>query len=370
MFKNLFYRHDSSLTAKFESILDLVEDADKLGKKEFIEKAFFHLFKLIPEAQKGTLFELQGTFFVPLACKGYDIELVKKLGLNLNNAYKGFEGLNNNRIESYRAHIESRENDAFSEDKKKILHKLGTDRNFYSIYSPIIVHNETIGLFSLENFSADFNDFSLSILKFFSRLFSQYFQTIYENKTRTNKYFEIVEALVTAIEVKDIYTKGHAIRVQQFSMRIGEKMNLSQKATDNLSMSALLHDVGKIGIREEILNKNTTLTPQEFEIIKQHPVMSKKIINDIRGFDDVAEIVATHHEYYDGSGYPNGLKKSEVPIESYIIQLSDAYDAMTTERSYRKPLPKSKVLEIIKEQSGRQFHPEVVKTALQYVFTI
>ncbi|MBN1501186.1 MAG: HD-GYP domain-containing protein [Spirochaetes bacterium] len=368
MIKKIFSRNSSSLPAIFESMLDIVEESETLNKKEFISKAFLHLFKLIPEAQKGTLYELQGTVFVPIVCKGYSIELLKKLQLNHSNIHVGFDGLNNTRIDSYQIHVKSRDHEKFSPESLEILKKLGTYSGFHSIYSPIVVHNEIIGIFSLENFTGGFEDFSLRILKFFSRLFSQHYMSIYEDKLRIDKYFEIVEALVAAIELKDKYTKGHAVRVQQYSLKIAEKMNMPQKTLDNISLAALLHDVGKIGIHEEILNKKSPLTEQEFEIIKQHPLMSKMIIKDITGFEKISEIVATHHEYYDGSGYPNGWKRTEVPIESYIIQLADAYDTMTSERSYRKPLPKNKVLETIRKGSGGQFHPDAVKIALKYVF--
>ena len=178
-------------------------------------------------------------------------------------------------------------------------------------------------------------------------------------------YDDIVSALVSAIEVKDKYTEGHARRVREYSCEIAIELGLSKEQVKDIGTAALLHDIGKIGISTEILNKPSKLTDDEYDIIKLHPMYTKTILEKISDFASIANIAYSHHENYDGSGYPQGLKGDEIPFESQIIQVADAYDAMTSERAYRKALSKSDALEIIRANMGKQFNVEISKVAIK-----
>lgn len=180
-------------------------------------------------------------------------------------------------------------------------------------------------------------------------------------------FVQITETLASAIDAKDEYTHGHSIRVAQYSKEIAEIAGLSDEDCEKIYFSALLHDVGKIGIPDWILNKKEKLTKEEFDIIKQHPILGREILAHIRKLPYLTMGTKYHHERYDGQGYPEGLKATDIPIYARIIAVADAYDAMTSERSYRKPLPQDVVRNEILKCSGTQFDPEFASIMLQII---
>jgi putative nucleotidyltransferase with HDIG domain len=177
-----------------------------------------------------------------------------------------------------------------------------------------------------------------------------------------NIYFETIKALSNAIDAKDHYTNGHSHRVAHYSEVIARKMGLTGKSIDIIKTAAILHDIGKIGIEDHILNKPSHLTDNEFYLIKQHPSIGAKILEDVDFLGEVSRIIKSHHERYDGKGYPNGLKEGEIPIEASILAVADAFDAMTSNRPYRKAMTFNAAINIIDGESGKQFNPIVVKT--------
>lgn len=180
-------------------------------------------------------------------------------------------------------------------------------------------------------------------------------------------YFETVYALTKAVEAKDPYTNGHSQRVADYAEKLAKIMGLKQSRIDTLRTAALLHDIGKIGIQDDILNKPGTLTTEEMNKIKTHPSIGINILSDVDFLSDVREIILKHHEKYDGTGYPDGIGGQEVPIEAYILAVADAFDAMTSDRSYRKGMTTQKALEIIQQDAGSHFHPEVAATFVEMV---
>lgn len=177
--------------------------------------------------------------------------------------------------------------------------------------------------------------------------------------TITNR--EIILAFSEAIEAKDPYTKGHCRRVASYSVRLGEAAGVSKERLDALETGAMLHDIGKIGVIEAILNKPGKLTQEEFESVKTHPVIGFNITSNINTLREASRIVRNHHEHYDGSGYPDKLANVQIDILSRIVLIADAYDAMTSDRPYRKGMPREKALAILRECSGTQFDPGLVK---------
>lgn len=175
---------------------------------------------------------------------------------------------------------------------------------------------------------------------------------------------DTVEALMNAIDARDMYTEGHSRRVAEISVEIARELKLSQWEIEKLHIAAMLHDVGKIGISDNILNKPGKLTDEEYNIIKEHPTIGVKILKKIKNIDYVHKIVEQHHERYDGKGYPHGLKGDEVDIQVYIVHLADTVDAMTSDRPYRKGLSKAIVKAEIEKYSGTQFHPKVANAYL------
>lgn len=176
-----------------------------------------------------------------------------------------------------------------------------------------------------------------------------------------NKYVQTVDALMRAVEARDKYTEGHSQRVAQISELIARELKYNDFKIEQLKIAALLHDVGKIGIDDHILNKAGKLTDEEYNIIKGHPEIGFNILKEIDGFKNIIDIVKHHHERYDGFGYPEKKRFEEMNIDVFIIQLADSVDAMATDRPYRRALPQDQILEEIKKCKGTQFHPAVVE---------
>jgi len=187
----------------------------------------------------------------------------------------------------------------------------------------------------------------------------------FELYTKMRKvYLDTIRALAAAIDAKDPYTKGHSERVAETSVVLAQELNLPGREIENIEYTALLHDIGKIGIADSILGKESSLTSQEFDKIKEHTVMGAKIIEPVDFLKDSYGAIYHHHERYNGDGYPDGLKEKDIPLLSRIIAVADAYDAMGSDRPYRKKLSKDKILKELKDQAGKQFDPEIVKVLI------
>ncbi len=174
-----------------------------------------------------------------------------------------------------------------------------------------------------------------------------------------------LEAFTETIEQKDPYTKGHCSRVRTISLAIARFLNFSEESLHTLEGGALLHDIGKIGIPEEILNKPSKLTKGEYALIRQHPVAGERIVTHIELFQAYRPIIRSHHERMDGKGYPDGLKGDQIPLDVRIVSLADAFDAMTTSRAYRSALPTELAVEELKLFSGTQFDPDLVNLFIE-----
>ena len=169
-----------------------------------------------------------------------------------------------------------------------------------------------------------------------------------------------IKALSAAVEAKDVYTSGHCERVIGYAVQMGRLLNLPQNQIESIVFGATLHDIGKIGIDEKILQKPGKLTEREFNAIKTHPLTGAKILKAVNLPKEALEIVKYHHERYDGKGYPNGLKNGEIPLAARIISVADAFEALTSDRTYRKALSKEEAINVLLAESGKQFDPEMV----------
>ncbi len=202
------------------------------------------------------------------------------------------------------------------------------------------------------------------VLIFFAPLFlARYTFSLYSNLRVS--YMDTVKSLSDAIEAKDLYTRGHSQRVQEYSELIAEELRFTPKQREVLQYAALLHDVGKIGVAEVILNKPGKLDHDEFDSIKQHPVLGARIISNVKYLKDCVPIIKYHHKYFDGSGYPELSADEKIPYEAYILSVADAYDAMTSQRQYRDPFTQERALQEIEECAGTQFDPSVASAFLK-----
>jgi HD-GYP domain-containing protein (c-di-GMP phosphodiesterase class II) len=173
-------------------------------------------------------------------------------------------------------------------------------------------------------------------------------------------YEEATSALVAAVDAKDSYTAAHSRRTSRLLVILGQRIGIDEARLTHYKRVAELHDIGKIGVSEEILRKQSPLTPAEFDKIKVHPVVGYKILSPATFLKGGLDIVLRHHERYDGSGYPDGLRKEEIPFSARFFAIIDAYDAMTTERCYRQKLASTQAIAEIARTRGTQFDPAIV----------
>ncbi len=178
---------------------------------------------------------------------------------------------------------------------------------------------------------------------------------------------QAVEAIATAIDAKDSYTKGHSDRVAKYAREISTRYGYSEKQQEELYMMGLLHDVGKIGIPDSVINKPGKLTKEEFDLIKTHPDIGWRILSKNSELNNLASGARWHHERFDGRGYPDGLSGTDIPEEARIIAVADAYDAMTSRRSYRDALPQDVVKSEIEKGKGTQFDPKFADIMLEMI---
>jgi cyclic di-GMP phosphodiesterase len=174
-------------------------------------------------------------------------------------------------------------------------------------------------------------------------------------------YIQTVESLAIALEAKDRYTSGHSQRVSKFAVLIARSLGQPKEDVDVIAQVARLHDIGKIGMLDKILNKPANLTAEEREAIKAHPVIGAQILAPVRTFEKHVAGIKHHHEMYDGTGYPDRLKGKEIPLAARIVCLADAFDAMTSTRPYRVGLPLEFAIQEMQKMSGRQFCPDCVE---------
>lgn len=175
---------------------------------------------------------------------------------------------------------------------------------------------------------------------------------------------EIIETLITVIEAKDSYTKGHSTRVARYAVQLAEHFGWEEAKLVDLSIMALLHDVGKIGVPDQVLNKPSRLTEEEFATIKNHTVYGYEILKRVSSLKNIS-VTRHHHERYDGKGYPDGLAGEAIPYEARIVGIADAFDAMTSNRIYRKALTKEEVHSELEKGRGTQFDPQLLDIFLE-----
>ncbi len=181
------------------------------------------------------------------------------------------------------------------------------------------------------------------------------------HKKLKDSFLSTIKALITAVDAKDPYTHGHSERVMKYSMAIAKYLDVTDEFSENLKLSSLLHDVGKIGIKDDILSKKGPLTESERKIIEKHPAIGEKIVSSIMNSENIIDGIKEHHEKFNGKGYPNALDKNNISLEGRTIAVADTYDTLTTDRPYQKAFtPKEAFFEIIASQ-GTHFDPRAVK---------
>jgi putative nucleotidyltransferase with HDIG domain len=190
-------------------------------------------------------------------------------------------------------------------------------------------------------------------------------RSIEDGQNKLNQaYFQFMGAIVAMLDARDTYTAGHSHRVSAYSEALARDFGLPQEQIDDIRIGALLHDIGKIGVPDEILGKHERLTNEEFDLMKQHPTIGRKVLEQVVQFEKYLDAVELHHENLDGTGYPRGLKGEQIPLSARIVKVADVYDALSTDRPYRKRMAPDKVHEVLLKGSGTHFDRLLVQIFL------
>jgi HD-GYP domain-containing protein (c-di-GMP phosphodiesterase class II) len=219
-------------------------------------------------------------------------------------------------------------------------------------------------IFALDKSSDEFDTVDAKLLNSIANESSIYLENSILYEDVRELLMGLLHSLVNAVDAKDAYTCGHSERVALLSRMIAQQARLSEQLVERIYMAGLLHDVGKIGVPEAVLQKAGKLTPEEFEQIKKHPEMGARILQDIKQLRDIIPGVLYHHERYDGRGYPTGLAGEDIPLMGRVICLADCFDAMTSSRTYRKAMPLEVALTEIRRCAGTQFDPHLADVFL------
>ncbi len=231
------------------------------------------------------------------------------------------------------------------------------------IAMPFKIREKVFGVLAavVKGGSVDFTEKDLYYLSFMAKRAGSAIENLALYENLHQNLFATLYALVEAIEARDPYTKRHSSRVSKLALSIGKEMGCSNDELDLLNFSGNLHDIGKIGIRDSILLKPGPLTEQELAVIKEHPVIGANIIGHVGLLCEEQKIIRHHHEQWDGKGYPDGLKGESVPFLSRILSVADIYDAMASNRAYRKKIPEKVILDVIGQDAGSKFDEDVVR---------
>ncbi len=227
---------------------------------------------------------------------------------------------------------------------------------------PTIVEDKVIGVINLENTSL--NPDTIDLLRSFSEGAAVAINNARLYQKIKDSYFEIAKALAQAIEAKDPYTHGHSARVVEYAVSIAQKLDLPEEEKELLKYAAMLHDIGKIGVKGIVLNNPNSLTGEEYDEIKKHPLVGEGIIQPIELLQPIRPLIRHHHEWYNGKGYPDGLSGENIPLGARILAVADTYDAMKSDRPYRKALTEETAIQELKRGSGTQFEPKLVEVFL------
>jgi HD-GYP domain-containing protein (c-di-GMP phosphodiesterase class II) len=244
--------------------------------------------------------------------------------------------------------------------KENLILRTFNPKSFVAV--PLVTRNRVLGVMAAERIKG-LQDFTSSDLDYVMNFCSQIAISLENARLIENmkqSFMSSILSLASALEAKDPYTRGHSNRVAVYSTIVARKLGISEERVELIRQMALMHDIGKIGIPDHIINKAGRLTESEFDAIKRHPLVSMQIIQPLMSYHADISLVKSHHERYDGQGYPEGLAGDEIPLEARILAVADSFDAMTSDRSYRAAMSREAALAELERNKGRQFCPRVV----------
>jgi PAS domain S-box-containing protein len=340
-------------------------DEGLLTEKDFLGELLNNAIKIIPEADYGSVYIYEKGKVNFINTIGYELSSLK----DINIPEEAFFNKNDN-IEIINFSEVKRRNKKFMDQKnynklKKLSYKMKE-----ILYMDLEISGQKKAGLSLdisEKSSKNFTNNSLSVFKAFHNI-ALSFYTIKEYTNLQNSFTrELITSIIKIMEMYDLYTKGHSENVAKIAAAIAKEMNLPETTIRNTYWAGLVHDIGKLLIPLDIINKKGKLTDKEYELIKKHPVWGSKALSSSETLKPIAKYLLYHHERWDGRGYPEGLKEEEIPVISQILGVADAWDAMLSKRAYRNSLSFEKAVAEIKSNKGSQFSPQVADTFIRII---
>lgn len=243
----------------------------------------------------------------------------------------------------------------FLNDSKDSSSRQGRGRGAAFMATPLLFHREAFGAVVIygRNVDIDFSDEEMSLLRSVAVQTAVAIENDRLNIDAEKNYFSIISALALAVEAKDLYSRGHQDRVAEYAVKIAEKLKLSEEEKNTLRDAGKLHDLGKIGVSDEILSKPGPLTEEEWGVMRTHPSVGEEILKPVKTLDHLRDLVRHHHEKLDGSGYPDGLKGDQISLLARILSVADIYDALRTNRPYRKALSKPEAAILLEAMTSK-----------------
>lgn len=356
-----------TLNNRFRTMIALISNIDNLStisEVEFLSKILKQAVEIIPEADFGSAYTFGENHVEFIDCVGYDLESLKVL--KIPNEFFYNQGSTIEIVDS--EEIRERDRKYLDKDQFKNLNNFGLDKYQEIMYFDLVINSEQKAGISLdikEGSKKNFTNSSKKLFSAFHNLATSFYKMKEYNFLQNNFTKELIASTIKMLEMHDLYTRGHSENVAELAVEIAEELQLKQKQIDDLYWAGLVHDIGKLLIPLEILNKKGNLSEQEYELVKQHPVSGSRALKSSNSLKHIAKCVRHHHERWDGRGYPDGLKENDIPLESQILCVADAWDAMTSKRIYRQPLSYKQALLEIENNSGSQFAPAVAEALLE-----
>lgn len=343
------------------SVVSRLNDNSIMSEDTFLSLLLKNAVSIVPEADYGKIYVLEDNKCRFVDTVGHDIKALQEIRLDKENVF------NFDRTGVLSAHDYSiKMNNISDEIKNRFLNSLKKIKD--SLYINIVVNDHIAGRIVLDiaaDSSKKFTDTTQKILESFATLASSFFAFRRYDHLKEEFTHELISSIIKILEIYDIYTKGHSENVAELSAEIAKTMNLSEKGIRDAYWSGMVHDIGKLLIPLDILNKKDQLTENEYKLIKNHPVWGSQALSDSDSLKHIARYVLYHHERWDGKGYPEGLQKDEIPLISQILSAADSWDAMRSKRAYRNSIKYEDALEEIRKNKGKQFAPEVAEVFLE-----
>ena len=355
------YNNLQMLSSRFQTMSVLLSQLDVLTVKEeeFLNQVLDRALEMMPSAKYGSVWIFDEGKWRIIAARGHDEEILKDPNVNWNLIPVDKPRIVKDILEEDRKLISP---DVFEKFKK------ATKPLKESLAAPLTFSNEMLGRISVDIPKESKDSFSkddVEIMSNFSKIATAFYVTRKYLRSQQELQDRLTLVFVKALEKYDVYTEGHSERVAECSSNLAKTFGLDEGAQRRVYQAGLIHDVGKMFVPLNILTKKGKLTDEEYEEIKKHPVIGAELIEEGAGLEDIAVIVRHHHERWDGKGYPDGLKGEEIPIEARIMAVCDTYDAMTSDRPYRKALSREVALKEIEKNAGKQFDPAMAKAFLE-----